>query len=81
MPVLFALFHFSGLVAEASYLLEQHNQGHMSHLAEQLKEKGNAAFKDGDYQLAEDLYTQAVQKYSKNHLIFTNSEQPYSGFS
>ena len=44
----------------------------MSYLAEQLKEKGNAAFRSGDYTQAEDLYTQAVQKYSRNPLIFTN---------
>lgn len=44
----------------------------MSHLADQLKEKGNAAFRDGEYKDAEDFYTQAVQKYSKNPLIFTN---------
>lgn len=44
----------------------------MSHLADSLKEKGNVAFRDGDYKLADDLYTQAVQKYSKNPLIFTN---------
>ena len=44
----------------------------MSYLAEQLKEKGNAAFRNGDYLEAEDLYTQAVQKYSRNPLIFTN---------
>lgn len=46
----------------------------MSHLADQLKEKGNAAFRDGDYKAAEEAYTQAVQKYSKNPLIFTNRE-------
>lgn len=44
----------------------------MSHLADQLKEKGNTAFRDGDYKLADELYTQAVQKYSRNPLIFTN---------
>ena len=44
----------------------------MSYLADQLKEKGNAAFRNGDFVEAEDLYTQAVQKYSRNPLIFTN---------
>jgi STIP1 family protein 1 len=44
----------------------------MSYLADQLKEKGNVAFRDGDYAEAEDLYTQAVQKYSRNPLIWTN---------
>lgn len=43
-----------------------------SYQAEQLKEKGNAAFRNGEYLEAEDLYTQAVQKYSRNPLIFTN---------
>ncbi|KAF2164354.1 hypothetical protein M409DRAFT_25233 [Zasmidium cellare ATCC 36951] len=44
----------------------------MSYLADQLKEKGNAAFRAGDFSAAEDLYTQAIQKYSRNSLIFTN---------
>ncbi|PPJ60760.1 hypothetical protein CBER1_02319 [Cercospora berteroae] len=44
----------------------------MSYLAEQLKEKGNVAFRNGEYHEAEDFYTQAVQKYSRNPLIFTN---------
>jgi STIP1 family protein 1 len=44
----------------------------MSYLAEQLKEKGNTAFRNGNYEEAEDLYTQAIQKYSSNPLIFTN---------
>ncbi len=43
-----------------------------SYQAEQLKEKGNVAFRSGDYQGAEDFYTQAIQKYSSNPLIFTN---------
>ncbi|TKA63378.1 hypothetical protein B0A55_11423 [Friedmanniomyces simplex] len=43
-----------------------------SYQAEQLKEKGNDAFRNGEYLVAEDLYTQAVQKYSRNPLIFTN---------
>lgn len=44
----------------------------MSYLADALKEKGNHAFREGDYHAAEDFYTQAVQKYSQNPLIFTN---------
>ncbi|KAL9527670.1 E3 ubiquitin-protein ligase [Sphaerulina musiva] len=44
----------------------------MSYLADALKEKGNHAFREGDYHAAEDFYTQAIQKYSKNPLIFTN---------
>lgn len=43
-----------------------------SYQAEQLKEKGNAAFRNGEYIEAEDLYTQAITKYSRNPLIFTN---------
>jgi STIP1 family protein 1 len=43
-----------------------------SYAAEQLKEKGNASFRNGEYQEAEDFYTQAIQRYSKNQLIFTN---------
>lgn len=44
----------------------------MAHAADLLKEKGNAAFRDGSYLDAEDLYTQAIQRYSRNPLIFTN---------
>lgn len=43
-----------------------------AHLAEQLKEKGNAHFKKGEYDSAELCYSQAVQKNPSNHLIFTN---------
>lgn len=44
----------------------------MAHLADALKEQGNKAFKNGDFLEAEDFYTQAVQKYSRNPLLFTN---------
>jgi STIP1 family protein 1 len=44
----------------------------MSYLADELKEKGNAAFRNGSFIEAEELYTQAIQKYSRNPLIFTN---------
>lgn len=44
----------------------------MAHVAETLKSKGNVAFRDGNYLEAEELYTQAIQKYSRNPLIFTN---------
>lgn len=44
----------------------------MSYLAEQLKDKGNAAFREGNFLEAEELYTQAIQKHSRNPLIFTN---------
>nr|OQO18229.1 hypothetical protein B0A51_15463 [Rachicladosporium sp. CCFEE 5018] len=44
----------------------------MAHIADGLKDKGNAAFRNGEYLDAEELYTQAIQKYSRNPLIFTN---------
>jgi STIP1 family protein 1 len=44
----------------------------MSAAADALKEQGNAAFKNGDFALAEEFYTQAVQKFSRNPLLFTN---------
>lgn len=40
--------------------------------AEQLKTQGNVCFKNGDYASAETLYSQAIQKNSKNPLLFTN---------
>jgi tetratricopeptide (TPR) repeat protein len=40
--------------------------------AEQLKAQGNKQFKDGDYEAAETLYSQAIQKNSGNPLLFTN---------
>lgn len=40
--------------------------------AEQLKSQGNTHFKNGDYESAEMLYSQAIQKNSKNPLLFTN---------
>ncbi|KAF1945065.1 U-box-domain-containing protein [Clathrospora elynae] len=40
--------------------------------AEQLKTSGNKSFKDGDYDAAEALYSQAIQKHSANPLLFTN---------
>lgn len=42
------------------------------HAAEQLKNAGNKCFKAGDYQEAESLYSQAIQKNSGNPLLFTN---------
>jgi STIP1 family protein 1 len=47
------------------------SQLQMSHLADALKTKGNDAFREGDFASAEELYTQAIQKYSRNPLIFT----------
>ncbi len=44
----------------------------MAHLAEALKEQGNARFKEGKYTEAESLYTRAILRYSKNPLLFTN---------
>ena len=43
-----------------------------SYAADQLKERGNVAFRNGDFADAEDLYTQAVQRWARNPLIFTN---------
>lgn len=40
--------------------------------AEQLKNSGNKCFKEGDYEGAETLYSQAIQKNSANPLLFTN---------
>ncbi|KAM0708180.1 hypothetical protein Q7P35_004830 [Cladosporium inversicolor] len=40
--------------------------------ADALKAQGNTAFKNGDFALAEDFYTQAVQRFSRNPLLFTN---------
>jgi tetratricopeptide (TPR) repeat protein len=40
--------------------------------ADALKEQGNKAFKEGDYAAAEELYTQACQRFSRNPLLFTN---------
>lgn len=40
--------------------------------AEQLKNQGNTKFKNGEYEDAESLYSQAIQKNSKNPLLFTN---------
>ena len=40
--------------------------------AEQLKTQGNKHFKEGEYEQAESLYGQAIQKNSKNPLLFTN---------
>lgn len=40
--------------------------------AEQLKNAGNKCFKNGDFEEAENLYSQAIQKNSNNALLFTN---------
>lgn len=39
----------------------------MSYLADALKEKGNHAFREGDYHAAEDFYTQV----SNQHIIIS----------
>ncbi|KAF2836004.1 U-box-domain-containing protein [Patellaria atrata CBS 101060] len=44
----------------------------MAHIADQLKEKGNACFKNGDFESAEAFYSQAIQKYSSNPILWTN---------
>ncbi|KAF2475701.1 U-box-domain-containing protein [Lindgomyces ingoldianus] len=40
--------------------------------ADQLKTQGNTHFKNGEYEAAETCYSQAIQKNSKNPLLFTN---------
>jgi STIP1 family protein 1 len=40
--------------------------------AEQLKSAGNKCFKNGDFEEAENLYSQAIQKNSNGPLLFTN---------
>jgi STIP1 family protein 1 len=44
----------------------------MAHIAEQLKQKGNDHFRKGEYDSAVALYSQAIQKDSRNPLLFTN---------
>lgn len=44
----------------------------MAHIANSLKEKGNALFRSGDFTGAEAQYTLAIQKDSRNPLLFTN---------
>ncbi|KAL2831895.1 hypothetical protein BJY01DRAFT_226311 [Aspergillus pseudoustus] len=41
-------------------------------MAFELKEKGNALYKDGDYTGAEELYSQAISKNSREPTFFTN---------
>lgn len=43
----------------------------MSYLADALKEKGNHAFREGDYHAAEDFYTQV----SNQHIIIVSTER------
>src|SRR5579871_4401594 len=43
-----------------------------AHLAEQLKEKGNLHFKQGEYEDAISLYSQAISKNPSNPLLYTN---------
>ncbi|KAF2236961.1 U-box-domain-containing protein [Viridothelium virens] len=44
----------------------------MAHLAEKLKEEGNALFKTGDYVAATSKYSAAIQKDPTNPFLFTN---------
>lgn len=44
----------------------------MAHVALQLKERGNAHFKREEWAAAEALYSQAIQKDSRNPLLYTN---------
>jgi STIP1 family protein 1 len=41
-------------------------------VAEQLKQKGNLHFKNGEYENAVTLYSQAIQQNSNNYLLYTN---------
>jgi STIP1 homology and U-box containing protein 1 len=43
-----------------------------AHAAEQLKEKGNLHFKNGEYESAVTLYSQAIQKNPENPVLWTN---------
>jgi tetratricopeptide (TPR) repeat protein len=43
-----------------------------AYLAEQLKQRGNAEFKAGEYDKAAGLYSQAIQQNPDNHLLYTN---------
>ncbi|KAF2455079.1 hypothetical protein BDY21DRAFT_351112 [Lineolata rhizophorae] len=44
----------------------------MAHLAEELKEKGNAHFRRGEYESAVTLYGAAITKNPRNPLLYTN---------
>jgi STIP1 family protein 1 len=43
-----------------------------AHLSDQLKNQGNAHFKNGEYVQAVHLYSQAIQKNPGNPLLYTN---------
>lgn len=43
-----------------------------AHLAEQLKQKGNSHFNEGEFEKAVVFYSQAIQQYSLNPLLYTN---------
>jgi tetratricopeptide (TPR) repeat protein len=47
--------------------------------AEQLKNSGNKCFKNGDYEEAEGLYSQAIQKNSNNPLYQPRECAPEAG--
>ena len=47
------------------------------HRAEELKEKGNHAFKEGHYQTAIDLYSEAIQLDSFNAALWSNRAFAY----
>lgn len=44
----------------------------MAHIADALKEKGNALFKQGDFTGASEQYTLAIQRNPTNPILFTN---------
>lgn len=42
------------------------------HAAEQLKQRGNTHFNEGEYEAAVTLYSQAIQQNSASYLLYTN---------
>lgn len=68
LPCLPHIFSFSLHTLDSSL----RNLSMASYQADRLKEKGNVAFRNASFPEAEDFYTQAIQKYSNNPLIFTN---------
>jgi len=45
--------------------------------ADQLKAKGNQAFKDKDYDAAIDFFTRAIKLDPNNHIFFSNRSAAY----
>jgi len=49
-----------------------------SSAAEQYKEKGNAEYKNGNYEKAIEFYTYATEMDPKNHIFYTNRSMCYA---